>query len=175
MKNHLTYGKISLRPLEPEDIDMPYDWENNMEIWEVSNTRTPFSKYILAEYLKESAKDIYETKQLRLVIQNKTGEAVGAVDLFDFDPYHMRAGIGILIHKTENRNNGYATDALNVIFGYAAEVLGLKQLYANIGAKNEASIHLFEKEGFVNSGVKKKWIKTLGGWEDEIFFQKMLD
>ena len=87
----------------------------------------------------------------------------------------MRAGIGILIHKTENRNNGYATDALNVIFGYAAEVLGLKQLYANIGAKNEASIHLFEKEGFVNSGVKKKWIKTLGGWEDEIFFQKMLD
>ena len=174
MKNHLKYGKISLRPIEPEDIDLLYDWENNMEIWEVSNTRTPFSKYILAEYLKESAKDIYETKQLRLVIQNKTGEAVGAVDLFDFDPYHMRAGIGILIHKTENRNRGYASDALIAIFGYATEVLGLKQLFANISVKNVASIHLFEKEGFVKSGVKKSWIKTLQGWDDELFFQKML-
>ncbi len=174
MKNHLTYGKISLRPIEPEDIDLLYNWENNMEIWEVSNTRAPFSKYILAEYLKESAKDIYETKQLRLVIQNKTGEAVGAVDLFDFDPYHMRAGIGILIHKVENRNHGYASDALNAIFGYSAEVLGIKQLFANISAKNEASIHLFEKEGFTKSGLKKNWLKTSAGWEDEIFLQKML-
>ncbi len=174
MKNHLTYGKISLRPIEPEDIDLLYNWENNMEIWEVSNTRTPFSKYILAEYLKESAKDIYETKQLRLIIQNNEGEAAGALDLFDFDPYHMRAGIGILIHKAENRNQGYASDALNAIFGYATEVLGLKQLFANIGSKNEASIHLFEKMGFTKSGVKKNWIKTLKGWDDELFFQKML-
>lgn len=174
MTNLLTYGKISLRPLELDDIELLYEWENNMGIWNVSNTRTPFSKYILAEYLKESAKDIYETKQLRLIIQNKNGEAVGAVDLFDFEPYHMRAGVGILIHKAENRNHGYASDALNVVFGYAVEVLGLKQLFANISAKNEISIHLFEKEGFVKSGVKKNWLKTSVGWEDEIFFQKML-
>ena len=175
MKNLLSHGKISLRPLEPDDIDLLYQWENNVEIWNVSNTRTPFSKYILAEYLKESAKDIYETKQLRLIIQNESEEPVGAVDLFDFDPYHMRAGIGILIHKAENRNQGYASDALNAIFGYAVEILGLKQLFANISAKNEVSIHLFEKAGFTRSGIKKNWLKTTAGWEDEIFFQKILD
>ena len=175
MKNLLSYGKISLRPLEPDDIDLLYQWENNVEIWNVSNTRTPFSKYILAEYLKESAKDIYETKQLRLIIQNESDKPVGALDLFDFDPYHMRAGIGILIHKAENRNQGYASDALNAIFGYAVEILGLKQLFANISAKNEVSIHLFEKVGFTRSGIKKNWLKTTAGWEDEIFFQKILD
>jgi len=174
MNNLLTYGKISLRPLEPDDIELLYQWENNMEIWNVSNTRTPFSKFILAEYLKESAKDIYETKQLRLVIENELAEPVGAVDLFDFDPYHMRAGVGILIHNTENRNHGYASDALNAIFGYAVEVLGLKQLFANISAKNQVSIHLFEKVGFTQSGIKKNWLKTSLGWEDEIFFQKLL-
>ena len=174
MNNLLAYGKISLRALEPEDIDLLYQWENNMEIWNVSNTRTPFSKYILAEYLKESAKDIYETKQLRLVIQNELFEPVGAVDLFDFEPYHMRAGVGILIHKAENRNHGYASDALNAIFGYAVEVLGIKQLFANIAAKNKVSIHLFEKTGFTQSGIKRNWLKTLDGWEDEIFFQKLL-
>ncbi len=174
MNNQLTYGKITLRPVEPEDIELLYQWENNMEIWNVSNTKTPFSKYILAEYLKESAKDIYETKQLRLIIQNENSVPVGAVDLFDFDPYHMRAGIGILIHCTENRNQGYGSDALNATFSYALEVLGLKQLYANISLKNEVSIHLFEKVGFTQSGIKKNWLKTITGWEDEVFMQKML-
>lgn len=174
MNNQLTYGKIKLRPVEPDDIELLYQWENNMEIWNVSNTKTPYSKYILAEYLKESAKDIYETKQLRLIIQNENSVPVGAVDLFDFDPYHMRAGIGILIHSAENRNHGYGSDALNAIFGYAAEVLGLKQLYSNIAASNELSIHLFEKTGFEKTGTKKNWLKTLSGWEDEILLQKML-
>lgn len=174
MNNQLQYGKISLRAIEPDDIELLFQWENNMEIWNVSNTKTPFSKYILAEYIKESVKDIYETKQLRLIIQNENLEPVGAVDLFDFDPYHMRAGIGILIHKEENRNLGYATDALNAIFNYSLEVLGLKQLYANIASKNGPSIHLFEKVGFEKVGTKKNWLKTLAGWEDEILLQKFL-
>jgi len=173
MNNQLSYGKVSLRPLEPEDIDLMYQWENNMEIWNVSNTKTPFSRFILAEYLKESAKEIYETKQLRLIIETTSGEPVGAVDLFDFDPYHMRAGIGILIHNAANRGHGYATDALQVIFEYAVNILGLKQVYANIAAGNEVSIHLFEKAGFVKTGTKINWLKTAKGWEDEYLFQKM--
>jgi len=174
MNNLFSYGKISLRPIEPDDIELLYDWENNMEIWNESNTRTPYSRYILAEYIKESAKDIYETKQLRLIIQNENGEPVGAVDLFDFDPYHMRAGVGILIHKAENRNHGYASDALHAIFEYSLEILGLKQLFSNISAKNESSIHLFEKAGFEKIGTKKSWLKTSTGWVDEMMFQKIL-
>uniref|UniRef100_UPI0032180E99 GNAT family N-acetyltransferase n=1 Tax=uncultured Draconibacterium sp. TaxID=1573823 RepID=UPI0032180E99 len=174
MNNQLQYGKITLRPLEPTDIDLLYKWENNLEIWEVSNTKAPFSRHILAQYLMEAAKDIYETKQLRLIIQNENLEAVGAVDIFDFEPYHQRAGVGILIHDKAYRNKGYATDALHALSDYALEVLGLKQLYANITADNTNSIQLFEKVGFVKSGVKKDWIKTLSGWKDEIIFQKML-
>jgi len=172
--NKLAFGKITLRALEPEDIELLYQWENNTEIWDVSNTKIPFSKYILAQYLKESAKDIYETKQLRLVIQNENSEPVGAVDLFDFDPYHLRAGVGILIHKKENRNLGYASDALSALSEYALQVLGLKQLYANISDDNQASIQLFEKAGFKKSGIKKFWLKTTTGWKDEILFQKIL-
>ena len=174
MKNQLTYGKISLRPLEPEDINLLYQWENNMEIWEVSNTKTPYSKYILSEYIKESAKDIYETKQVRLIIQTIGEVPVGAIDLFDFEPYHLRAGVGILIHKTEDQNKGYATDTLAALSRYAFETLGLKQLFANIAADNLKSIYLFEKAGFEKVGVKKNWLKTRNGWKDEILFQKML-
>ena len=174
MNKQLAYGKISLRPLEPEDIDLLYQWENNIEIWEVSNTKTPFSKHILVQYLMDAAKDIYETKQLRLVIQNEKTEAVGAIDLFDFEPYHLRAGVGIIVHNKTDRNKGYASDALKALFQYSFEVLGLKQLYANITSDNKNSINLFEKSGFVKIGTKKDWVKTPSGWKDEILFQKML-
>ena len=50
-----------------------------------------------------------------LIIQNENMQAVGAVDLFDFEPYHLRAGVGILIHKAENRGKGYAGDALQAL------------------------------------------------------------
>ncbi|MFV0590590.1 MAG: GNAT family N-acetyltransferase [Draconibacterium sp.] len=174
MNAQLTFGKISLRPLEPEDIDLLYKWENNIEIWQVSNTKTPFSKHILAQYIAESAKDIYATHQLRLIIQDEKEQAVGAVDLFDFEPYHLRAGVGILIHKNEDRGKGYAGDALLALSVYALETLGLKQLYANIAADNITSIHLFEKAGFQKAGVKKAWLKTRNGWKDEELYQKIL-
>lgn len=175
MKDKLNFGNIILRPLEPEDIELLYQWENNTEIWELSNTKTPFSKHILAQYLMESAKDIYETKQLRLIIETLDKKAVGAVDLFDFEPFHMRSGVGILIYKSEDRNKGYASDALNALFAYASEILGLKQLYANITSNNWGSIQLFEKTGFSRSGVKKDWIRTFSGWKDELFYQKFLE
>lgn len=174
MDKQLAYGNIALRPLEPNDVDLLYEWENNMEIWEMSNTQTPFSKHLLAQYLVESAKDIYTSKQLRLVIETKEKKPVGAIDLFDFDPYHQRAGIGILIHNNEDRKKGYAGDALQAMSNYSLEILGLKQLYANIAADNWGSIQLFQKMGFTRCGIKKDWIKTFSGWKDELLYQKLL-
>ncbi|MBA7522215.1 hypothetical protein ES705_14333 [subsurface metagenome] len=91
--------KINLRALEAEDIGLLYEWENDKRIWQVSNTITPFSKFILQKYLDNSHMDIYQAKQLRLMIDLAEGDSkrtVGAIDLFDFDPFHLRAGVGIL-------------------------------------------------------------------------------
>ena len=165
---------IQFRALEPNDIDLLYDWENNTEIWEVSNTFEPFSKFILAKYIKESQRDIYEAKEARMIIETPEGKAVGAIDLFDFDPFHFRAGVGILIHDEKDRKLGYATEALKLLCTYATGYLRLHQLYANISADNLASIHLFTKLGFELCGTKKDWRRTPDGWKAELMFQKIL-
>ncbi|MBL7971988.1 MAG: hypothetical protein JNL03_10750, partial [Prolixibacteraceae bacterium] len=54
MTTKLEFGKVRFRALEPDDIDLIFDWENNAEIWDISSTYEPFSKYILAKYIKES-------------------------------------------------------------------------------------------------------------------------
>ncbi len=163
--------ELVLRALEPEDTDLLYQWENNMEIWEVSNTLTPFSKHQLKKYIEQAQLDIFQTKQLRLIIELEESEQViGMIDLFDFDAFHQRGGVGIIIHKNF-RQKGYAFDALNMFTNYCFNNLGLKQLYANISERNKASIHLFEKAGFNLVGVKKAWRKIKGGFEDERLYQ----
>ena len=97
MKSFLSNDTITLRAIEPEDIELLFSWENDPEIWEVSHTLVPYSKYILALYIKNADKDIYESKQLRLMIDTADGKTIGAIDLFDFEPYHSRVGVGLLI------------------------------------------------------------------------------
>ena len=63
--------KMNLRALEPEDLEFLFEIENNESFWEVSHTQVPFSKYILKQYIENAHLDIFETKQLRLLIEKK--------------------------------------------------------------------------------------------------------
>lgn len=165
---------ISLRAPEPEDLDLLYLWENEPSVWQVSGTLTPFSRYILKQYLEHAGKDIYEVKQLRLMIQlNSNHRPLGAVDLFDFDAHHHRAGLGILIADPSDRRQGYARETLETMTTYCFDVLNLHQLYCNIAAGNGASIQLFKEAGFRESGRKKEWLFDGKTYEDEFIFQKI--
>lgn len=165
--------EIILRAIEPEDLEFLYACENNSEIWNISNTLAPYSKYILKQYIKNSHHDIYTNKQLRLIIalSNNPEIIVGAIDLFDFDPFHMRAGVGILINKDSDREKGYAYEALKILLNYCFKHLQFHQLYCNISVSNKKSISLFKKVGFEERGEKKEWLKTVNGWDNELFFQ----
>ncbi len=170
----LSDGNIKLRALEPEDLELLYKWENDIAVWKVSNNKTPLSKFILAGYIKSSDKDIWVSKELRLMIENKEGYAVGTIELFDFDPYNSRAGIGIMIYDTEERRKGIASSAINIISKYAFEEIGIYQLYANISSSNIPSLNLFNNIGFEHTCTKKHWLRSLDKWEDELMFQKVL-
>lgn len=163
---------ISLRAPEPEDLDIMYLWENNTSIWRVSGTLVPFSKFVLKQYLENAGKDIFETKQLRLIIQLQADHRpVGAIDLFDFDPFHRRAGIGILIADPSDRRKGYAREALETLKNYCFGVLGLHQIYCNIASGNKGSIKLFASAGFKAVGEKKEWLFDGQGFESEWLYQ----
>ncbi len=163
---------IYLRALEPEDLDFVYEVENNVNIWEVSHTQTPYSKFLIKQYLENAHQDIYEAKQLRLVIcKNHNFKAIGLIDLFDYDPKNSRIGIGILINNETNRNNGVGSQALGLLINYCFEVLNIHQLFANISTENEASLALFTKFGFQFVGTKKQWNLVNGIYKDENLYQ----
>ena len=161
---------ITLRALEPSDIEFLFGVENNTEFWELSNTLTPYSKHLLENYIQNAHQDIYEAKQFRFVIQDETKKQVGFIDLFDFDPKHQRVGIGIIIVSDE-QNKGYAKDALHCLCGYCFHHLNVQQVFANITNDNKKSIALFESLNFERTGTKKNWIFSNGAFKDEYFYQ----
>lgn len=165
-------NNVCLRALEQSDIDILYKWENDTSIWKVSGTLAPFSRFVLEQYLLNAHHDIYTTRQLRLIIEPvDTPKAAGCIDLFEFDPHHKRAGIGIMVEEAF-RGNGYASEALELLSHYAFTTLMLNQLFCNVGCENEKSLALFEKHGFEKVGIKKSWNRTAKNtFEDEWLLQ----
>ncbi len=168
----LKNDKIQLRAPEISDLDIIFNIENDVELWHLSNTISPFSRFDLEQYIISLDKDIFKTGQLRLMIEDDGKNVVGIVDLFDFDPINKRAGVGIIILK-EMQGSGFGKSALELLTEYCESVLQLHQLYCNIEIDNVASIKLFEHSGFVKAGLKKDWIRNKDYWTDELFLQKI--
>ena len=169
----LTGEKLHLRALEPEDLDFIYDIENDESIWEISATQTPYSRFLIKQYLDNAHLDIYEAKQLRLVMINHHKEKIGLIDLFEFDPKNKRVGVGLLITNGSFRHKGYGKEALELVCKYAFTHLDVHQIFANIGEDNEASIKLFENLNFQKIGVKRDWNYVNGEFKNEILYQKL--
>ncbi|MDR0546391.1 MAG: GNAT family N-acetyltransferase [Dysgonamonadaceae bacterium] len=173
---YLANNNLLLRALEPEDLEILYRWENDTELWQYGSTLTPYSRFTLRDYINNSLQqDIFQSRQLRLMITEKTSaKTLGTIDLYDFDPIHQRAGVGILIDKDFHRRN-YGFQSLELIKQYTSKVLNLHQLYAYIPKNNEASYRLFLKSGFSESGLLKSWIKTENDFEDVWCVQKIFN
>lgn len=161
-------GKLCrLRAMEPGDIEQMYRWENDPELWGVSGTLSPFSRHSLEALVESQRYDIFASRQQRLIVELSSGEPVGAVDLFEVEPLHRRAGVGILIYGEQNRGKGYGSDALAALIEYCRNTLNLRLLWCNIESDNLPSQRLFLGAGFKLVGVKPQWNHTPSGYKDE--------
>ena len=164
---------LSLRALEPDDLELVYDVENDKSLWVYSNTTSPFSRHTLKKFIENSHLDIIEHKQLRLVIADDDN-SYGFIDLYDYDFINRRVGLGIIIFK-KYRSKGIGLISLQLTVDYLLEHVPIHQVYANISSTNKESISLFEKSDFVNVGLKKDWIFYNNQFNDELLFQKILN
>jgi len=165
---------IALRAPEPSDIDQLYYWENDSRIWHLGNTLSPYSSFEIEQFVLNTGHDIYVSRQLRFMIDWLTGRegiiSVGSVDLFDFEPHHRRAGVGILIDE-RYRRHGFASEALELLADYCFNTLNLHQIYCNIDSGNHDSIRLFTRMGYKTCGLRKQWYYRNQEWHDELMLQ----
>jgi diamine N-acetyltransferase len=164
---------ITLRAIEPEDLDLLYRIENDVRLWNVGTSNVPYSRYVLHDYVAHATSDIYADRQVRMMIDNELGQTVGIVDLVNFDPANRRAELGLVI-LNDYRRQGYAMATLEQIHDYAIRILHLHQLYVYIDECNEASLSLFRKVGYTVSGHIPDWLFDGEHYHDALLFQHVL-
>ncbi|MVN78236.1 GNAT family N-acetyltransferase [Hymenobacter sp. HMF4947] len=167
---------VTLRALEPDDLDFLFALENDPDLWAVSDVLpAPISRQALREYLRHATASLAEAGQMRLIISAENSQAVGTLDLYDYSALHQRAGVGITVLQSARRR-GYAAAALAQLLPYAGQALQLHQLYCTIAASNEPSLRLFRKAGFRQVGVRHDWLRIPipPGWINAVEMQLIL-
>ena len=164
---------IRLRAVEASDLDFVHSCENDTNLWHLGATAQPFSKAAIEEYIEAAQHDIYSSKQLRMMIDTLDGRTIGMVDLFDFDPKNQKVGIGILIANPNDRQHGYAKDAIDTLSDYCFDILGLHQIYCHITTDNGASMALFTASGYAVCGEMKDWVRKGNSFVSAIIMQKI--
>lgn len=137
-------SKVYIRKMQHEDAPFVLEWENNPEIWAVSEGEGP---YCIEDILNlvETIEDIQSSCQVRYIIFNAVeNRPVGTVDLFNIDFVNRMAGVGILVAEISDRNLGYGKESLSLIEKVALE-LGLDRLEARVHTSNVASKTIFHR------------------------------
>lgn len=164
-------AKITLRAMEPEDLDFLYAMENDRELWNVGCTNVPYSRYVLHDYIANATNDIYRDGQVRMVVDDCRGRAVGMVDVFDFNAQHRRAEVSVAV-CSDCRRRGYGSAAMREVCAYARRTLHLAQVYAVVAASNEASLAMFAKCGFCRGATLPRWLFDGEKYEDAMLMNK---
>ena len=170
--NLLVGKRVSLRAMEPEDLEVLYTLENDTKLWEISSVNVPYSRNLLKQFITKGSHDIYTDGQLRLMVESiEDGMVIGMVDLVNFNPRHRRVEIGIVLSE-DYRHMGMGSEVLQLLEGYVRDFLHLHQIYAYVAVRNEASMKLFQKSGYQDFCTLKDWLNTSEGFVDTKIFQK---
>ena len=172
MAEYLKIGEIELRPLEPDDFNLLYRWESEIDAWISGNCSAPFSRHALWQYLQNYNCDIYTTHEVRMIVLH-AGKAVGMVDVFNFDALNSRAEVGVYV-CAEHRRGGVGETAVRIAAeNYVFGRLNLRQVYCTVRSSNAAALALFRHAGFANEVVLKDWLSCGNGvFEDAVIIQR---
>lgn len=166
---------IHLRALEPEDLELFMEIENDTSLWNCSDTSVPYSRFAIKNYIATSTNDIYADRQVRLVAcLNIDDTPVAFADITNFSPRHSRAEVGIVVFPAY-RCKGIATETLSILEDYAHKHVLIHTLYSIARADNYAAIKIFNKAKYKRIATLPQWLANENGsYSDGILFTKTL-
>lgn len=145
---------VTLRCLEPADLDVLYPWSLDTTIANAAAWSRPLSR---AAFKKHWEPLILEPKDNYRVFGIETdGRLVGRVELGHLDVEHRRAFLGIVIGDKSAWGRDIGKTAVRLMVDYAFSVENLEKVSAEVFSFNERSCRLFEAAGFQREGVLRQ-------------------
>ncbi|MHA1723656.1 MAG: GNAT family N-acetyltransferase [Promethearchaeota archaeon] len=160
---------LILRKIKKKDLHFFQESLKDKQVTRYLSMGPVFSKERIKKLIHEYIKEWNKGHQFNYIIELAKEEIkrIGLVNLWNISWHHRRAEIGIWVIPNY-QNKGYGTRALELVKLIAFQHLKLHRLEAHVATKNEISLKLFKKSGFVEEGVLRHYLNLRGIFHDAV-------
>jgi len=161
--------RVTLRWLRDEDAADVFAVFRDPQVMRYWST-PPLSDLAAAQAL---IREIHELFRLRTLFQwgisSQSNDAIlGTCTLFHLDWAHRRAEVGFALGR-RYWGQGFASDAVELLIGFAFDTLDLHRLEADVDPRNDRSLRLLERQGFQREGFLRERYQLNGEFPDAVF------
>ena len=144
---------IILREYKQEDLIEMNEWKKDREL--TNNLSDIFlrphtlknTEEFLSFVLTNKTNDIYY-----VIADKNTENYIGQIDI-NIDWINRIGNLGIVIGRSEYRNNGIGASAIMLLLDYAFKRMNLNKIQLDVHADNERAIKCYKKCGFIIEGT----------------------
>lgn len=157
--------KTKLRAIEREDISTFVRWFNDPEVRQYLAMYMPMS---MAEEERWFEEQLADQSSRIFAIETHEGVHIGNIGLHSIDWKNRKAVLGIVIGEWEYWGQGYGSDAIRTLLGFAFGEMNLHRVYLTVYGCNERAIRCYARSGFRHEGRLREARFSDGRYHDEL-------
>ena len=158
-------GRVRLRAIERSDIPTFVRWLNDPKVIENLMLYLPLSQaqeeQWFEDYLQDIGRHIFG-------IETLDGTLIGNVALEHINWKNRCAELGIVIGEKHYWDQGYGTEAVRTLLGFAFREMNLHRVFLRVFEDNARAIRCYEKCGFQSEGRLREAEFSSGRYRDEL-------
>ena len=158
---------LSPKGVSEESIKKYTEWMNDFNVTDyIGRTDQIVTLTGEKEWLENCAKNT-DNREFDIVELN-SNKLVGTISLGQFSWVNRSSVLGIFIGDKDFRDNGYGTEAINLLLEYGFKYLNLHSIRLDLIAINERAHKCYLKCGFKDTGRSRDAIFLNGKYYDEL-------
>jgi RimJ/RimL family protein N-acetyltransferase len=157
--------KITLRPMEPEEVTLIHVWANNPEVMPFWYGEKKTLEQIKGDWRSHyfSDNNPYTGRCFAILKgKNPVGKPIGMISYNRIDRDNRSVDIDMIIGQTKDWGQGYGADSLRTFARYLFDRFDLNRIWLGTYIYNKRAIRAYEKAGFQKEGVLREdaWVAS---------------
>jgi RimJ/RimL family protein N-acetyltransferase len=149
--------RVRLRAVERADLPKFQEWLNDPEVIEGLLHYLPLSMADEEKWFEALMQREPEQKPLAIeILEGESWQLAGDTGLFNIEWTTRSAEFGIFIGDKSRWNQGYGTEALQLILRHGFNTLNLNRIYLRVFTSNPRAKRSYEKAGFILEGTLRQ-------------------
>ena len=157
--------RIYLSPRSSEDVERFTEWLNDFETTDYTGRS---GQLLTIEGEREYIQKNSNPEATFVIVTLEEEQMIGTVGLEEIDAINRTATLGIFIGEKQYRNQGYGTEAIQLILDYGFNYLNLQNIKLDLMEFNERGLACYKKCGFREYGRRRKCRYVNGKYYDSI-------